>query len=193
MQKAIPTPDMGRRLMDEARVRCMADPATAVIFAHNGAMDNDVLAELLRKVEGSSLSAEEGQMVRKRLVNIMMEALDNMHRHALAILRDASFALLVRDPKGYVLTTGNAVPAATAILLAHRVEILNAMDPSDLKEHFLKIFKNEARSANGGAGLGLLTIARKSAAPIVTRASSLGPFTSFLTFEVRVDRPDVQA
>ena len=49
------------------------------------------------------------------------------------------------------------------------------------------------RSSNGGAGLGLLTMARKSAPPLVVLSDLLGPFTSYFTIEVRVgmdeDRP----
>jgi hypothetical protein len=95
--------------------------------------------------------------------------------------------MLVHDAKGYLLATGNAVPPATATLLTHRMGILNQMDPQDLREHFLKLLANNSRTQEGGSGLGLLAIARRSTRPMVARTSSLGPYTAFLSFEWRVE------
>jgi hypothetical protein len=187
LHNSVPLPEMGRRWLEEAKSRHLSDPAATVLFAHHGAMDHDTMTALVREVEGSIHLAEEKVFIRKRVVNVLIEALDNMHRHALGILSDASCALLLKDRRGYLLMTGNAVPPATAALLTHRVGILNEMDPLDLREHFLKLLSNGVRSVNGGSGLGLLTMARRSARPIIARTSSLGPYTSFLSFELRVD------
>lgn len=190
MHATLPLPDIGRRWLDEARERSLEDPASSVVFAHHGPIDHDMVEQLVRTAEGSSLFAEEGVAIRKRLINVLLEGLENIHHHALAILRDASFAVLVRERQGYVFTAGNAVPVATAALLTHRVSILNEMDGADLKEHYLKLFSNDARSINGGAGLGLLTIARKSVRPILTRTSPLGPYSAFFALELRVEQED---
>ena len=65
-------------------------------------------------------------------------------------------------------------------------DILNEMDEADLKEHYLKLLSNSARSEHGGAGLGLLTMARKSAKPIVVRTARLCSMAAFLIMEVRI-------
>lgn len=187
LHNSIPLPDIGRRWMEEARELHLTDPAASVLLEHCGSMDHDTMTDLVREVERSSLLSGEPASVRKRVINVLIEALDNMQRHAMGLLRDASCAMLVHDPKGYILATGNAVPPATATLLTHRIGILNQMDPQDLREHFLKLLANNKRTVNGGSGLGLLAIARRSARPIVARTSSLGPYTAFLSFEWRVD------
>ncbi len=187
LHNSIPLPDIGRRWMEEAKELHLTDPAARVLLEHCGAMDHDKMMDLVLAVERSSHMSGEPAAVRKRVVNVLIEALDNMQRHALGLLRDASCAMLVHDQKGYLLATGNAVPPATATLLTHRVGILNQMDPQDLREHFLKLLANNERTANGGSGLGLLSIARRSTRPIVTRTSPLGPYTAFLSFEWRVD------
>ncbi|MBK6891554.1 MAG: hypothetical protein IPH00_00020 [Flavobacteriales bacterium] len=50
----------------------------------------------------------------------------------------------------------------------------------------MKLLTNDSRSTNGGAGLGLLTLARKSVRPILTTSDTLGPFTSYFSFELPV-------
>lgn len=44
----------------------------------------------------------------------------------------------------------------------HRIAVLTEMSEVDLKEHFLKLLSNDGRTDRGGAGLGLVTMARKS-------------------------------
>lgn len=190
MDHAIPLPEMGHRWLDRAKSRLLGEPASVVVFEHSGVVYPDLIPDMLSAVESRSRACGDPVALRKRLVHVLVESMDNMCRHALGILGDASFALLVRDAEGYRFTTGNAVPCATATLLSQRVDILNSMGPEDLKEHYMKLLSNDARSANGGAGLGLLTLARKSIRPILTQSDRLGPFTSYFTFEMKVGGND---
>ena len=80
------------------------------------------------------------------MMNVLVEGLENVHHHSLPSHRDASFALLVRDDHGYRISFGNTVPLAMAALITHRVGIINEMDEADLKEHYLKLLSNSARS-----------------------------------------------
>lgn len=186
MDYAVPLPEMGHRWLSRAKTRFLSDPAAEVVLEHAGALPADGVPLLLRQAEERSHAEGDSIVLRKRLMHVVVEAVDNLCRHALGILGEASFALLVRDPAGYRLATGNAVPYATGMLLAHRVEILNLMDKQDLRDHHMMLLAGDARSANGGAGLGLLTLARKSAGPLVVTTDTLGPFTSYFTIEVRV-------
>ena len=186
MEHAIPLPEMSQRWLEKARSRLLVEPSDRLVFEHSGAVHADLIPNMLDRVEAHSHASGDTVMLRKRLIHILVESVDNMNRHALGILADASFALLVRNKEGYRFTTGNAVPFATAMLLSRRVEILNAMGAEDLKDHYMKLLANESRSLNGGAGLGLLTLARKSMRPIITTSDTLGPFTSFFSFELHV-------
>ncbi len=188
MEHAIPLPEMGPRWLDKTKTRFLADPSAALILEHSGVVRPDAVSGMLEQAEVHSYANGDPVVLRKRLMHVLVEAVDNLSRHALGILGDASFALLVRDSAGYRMATGNAVPFATGMLLAHRVEILNMMAREDLKEHYMKLLAGDARSSNGGAGLGLLTLARKSAGPLLASSDTLGPFTSYFTLEMRVGR-----
>ncbi|MBX2981970.1 MAG: DUF6272 family protein [Flavobacteriales bacterium] len=188
MTYAIPLPEMGQRWLDRTKSRFLADPTATLVMEHSGAVIPEEVPSMLELAEAQCYAHGDPVLVRKRLMHVLVEAVDNLSRHALGILNEASFALLVRDSSGYRMATGNAVPFATGMLLAHRVEILNLMAREDLKEHYMKLLAGDARSSNGGAGLGLLTLARKSAGPLVVNSDTLGPFTSYFTLEMRVGR-----
>ncbi len=179
--------DIGQKWLEDARTRAIESPSARVVMAYFGPIDHPKVEQLIAEAEAASLAMEEAMPTRKRMMNVLVEGLENVHHHSLPSHRDASFALLVRDDNGYRISFGNTVPLAMAALITHRVGIINEMDEADLKEHYLKLLSNSARSEHGGAGLGLLTMARKSTKPIVVRTARLCTEAAFLTLELKVE------
>lgn len=162
----------------------LAGTDEAVVFLHEGPVDHVRLEQLIELAEARSMEAMDGVMLRKRLMNVLVEGLENVHRHTPPEMADTGFALLVRKGDGYRIVLGNALPSASAALLAHRVEILNAMDEADLREHYLKLLANTGRTERGGAGLGLLTLARKSTRPMVMHTAARDASTVHIAIEL---------
>ncbi len=158
--------------------------ARAVVFDHHGAMGHDAVGTLLATAERTSLEANDPVALRKRLFNVLVEALENVHRHTPKDLEESVFALLVRRDGGYGLSVGNALPSASAAVLADRVATLNHMDEADLREHYLKLLANEGRTERGGAGLGLLTMVRKSGGNVKVYTLPRDERSSFLALEL---------
>jgi Family of unknown function (DUF6272) len=179
--------DIGQKWLEDARMRATEDPSAKVVMAYSGAVDHAKVQELIAEAEAASLTREEAMPTRKRMINVLVEGLENVHHHSLPSHREAAFVLLVREDSCYRIAFGNTVPMAMAALILHRVGIINEMDEADLKEHYLKLLSNSARSEHGGAGLGLLTMARKSAKPMIVRTAKLCPEAAFLTLELRIE------
>lgn len=171
-----------RHWADELAERLAA--AGEVVFAHRGPMEHAQLEQLLATAEEHSLVAKVGVSARKRLFNVLVEGLENVRHHTPEQLVDTAFAMLVHEEGGYRVFFGNAAPQITVALLSQRVSILNEMDEADLREHHLKLLANEGRTERGGAGLGLLTMARKSTGPILTHAFPRDNETAFVALEL---------
>ena len=165
-----------------------AAAGTRVLFEHHGAMEHGVVERLLAVAEEASMLAGDPVSIRKRLFNVLVEGLENMHRHTLPAHQESIYAALVIDADGYRLVFANALPVAMAALLTHRVDILNEMDEEALKSHYLTLLASEGRTERGGAGLGLLTMARKSERPIVVQVRNLDAKHAMMAMELRVDR-----
>lgn len=185
MDSSMPLSAMGRLWMDRAKARLLQVPDAIVVWAHCGPVGPDVLTALLAGAEEHSLAHGEALGMRKRMLQVVVEAVDNLQRHGMGAMCEADFALLVHDRHGYRLATGNAVPCSTGAVLMNRVEILGLMGPEDIKGHYMRVLAMNARTANGGAGLGLFTLARKGSA-LSASCASLGPFISYFTLEVSV-------
>ncbi len=159
-----------------------------VVLQHRGAITHEDIEGMVRRVEAHSLASSDGVVARKRLLNVLVESLENIRVHADPELAHTSFALLLAEPGAYRLIAGNALPAATAELLLHRTDVINQMTEADMKEHFLRLLSSEGRTERGGAGLGLITIARKSAKPVLAHSIPRDEESRYLLLEVRVLR-----
>ncbi|MCC6542239.1 MAG: hypothetical protein IT225_08475 [Flavobacteriales bacterium] len=161
-----------------------AEGSCRVLFVHQGELSRDELDRLIGVAEGHCLASLQSVATRKRLLNLLVEGLENVRCHTPADLADTAFAMLVFEQAGYRLFMGNAAPRIVVASMSHRIDILNDMDEADLREHHLKLLANEGRTERGGAGLGLLTMARKSTGPIITHAFPRDASTTFLALEL---------
>lgn len=135
---------------------------TRVVFALHGEVDHAVKERLVADAESYSIESADAVILRKRLFNVLVEGLDNLSHHTEAHHRASCFATLLDTGVAYRLFFGNTVQRSVAEMLMHRIAVLTEMSEVDLKEHFLKLLSNDGRTDRGGAGLGLVTMARKS-------------------------------
>lgn len=158
-----------------------------VVFEHTGPMHHADVDRSIGLAEAFSVQRNDPKAIRKRLVNVLVEALENLSRHVEDKDRDTTFARLGRSANSYVLVVGNALPMAVAAVLMSRVEILNDMDDEDLKQHYLGLLKNDSRTANGGAGLGLVTMVRRSGRPVQARCYPINEQQTLLVMELSME------
>lgn len=86
---------------------------------------------------------------------------------------------------GYVISVGNVVKEDAKTSLQHRIDELNEMDQDTLKQLYKQTLREGSFSEKGGAGLGLIEIARKSSDKLVYSFDSLTDSTYFFTFKVK--------
>ncbi len=164
------------------------ESADSVVLRLTGVVGHAELERFVQHAEAWSLEAADGVVTRKRLLNVLVEALENLRTHTDPALAHTSFAVLKADEQAYTLLVGNAMPSASAAVVSHRIEVLNAMSEPDLKQHYLLLLGNTGRTDRGGAGLGLITIARKSARPLNVTSRVRDEATRYLILEARILR-----
>lgn len=135
---------------------------TAVVFEVHGAIDQVVKERFMSEAESYSMRSCDSVVLRKRLINVLVEGLDNLSHHTPTEQQSTCFATLLDTGTAYRLVFGNTVQRSVAAMLLHRVAVLTEMSDADLKEHFLKLLSHDGRTGRGGAGLGLVTMVRKS-------------------------------
>jgi hypothetical protein len=162
-------------------------PSHTLVFDHEGRVEGGEVQLLLGQAESHSLAIGDVVSVRKRLFSVLVEGLENMHRHAHDQDGNAA-AALADDPEGYTIYMGNTVPVMLAAMMEHRIGLLNEMDDGSLKEHYLRLLSNEGRTERGGAGIGLFTMARKCSRPMRMHVMPLNEQLACMVLQIRVAR-----
>jgi len=140
-----------------------------VIHSYKGTISGDLITGLLNTVESKLESTNEKSKTKKKVYNVLVEALQNLYHHVeenpdIDELTDKKFAmfLLSKSGENYKITTGNFVKCEKSKLLKDRMEQINHLSQDELKILYKLILNNEEFSDKGGGGLGMIDIARKT-------------------------------
>ena len=135
-------------------------------YSYRGNFTHNIVNQILKLTDTNLKKSGNPNLIRKKVYFVMMECLQNVSRHQGKIddfsEEDSGLFILQKGPEKYTITTGNLINTEDMIFLKSRLEELNKLDKKKLKEHFTKIITEGKISDKGGAGLGLIAIARRS-------------------------------
>ena len=148
-------------------------------FARNSIMP--IIAMLEEQMKSIS---EESQS--KSFILILVEMLQNISRHAYDVL-DRSGILMITDTGGRIgMYSGNIVSTKDKIFLQNKINELNRMGETELKRLYKATLREGTFSEKGGAGLGLIEVARKASKPMIAKFDKLGNDRHFFTYLVHL-------
>ena len=141
-----------------------------VFFAYGGDIASGQINTILEKVEGKLVEVSASNKIRKKVLNIMVEGLQNLFHHSDDVPEDLVDALgnrygmvvVTGSVDDFKLTFGNFVSSDKEKFLTEKIEKINSLSEEDLKEMYKFILNYQKLSAKGGGGLGLIDMARKS-------------------------------
>lgn len=146
-----------------------------VALVYSGAFPDAHSARLIALCEAAFGEAPEQRTLRSRVAFVLVEAYQNVVRHAAyrAVPNNGQSLLVWRcSPQHCMVTTSNPLYAEEAKVLAAQLQELGALDADALKERYLERLQQKERTARGGAGLGLIELARRAGNPLRHR---IGP------------------
>ncbi len=134
-------------------------------YVYKGEFSEDIAHYLLllaeRNIERNQLKGR----LKKRVFHIMVESVQNITRHQDVIeeekLQKALFAIQ-KFRNYYLVTTSNLVRKNKVQYLKHKLETINSMSEEELNKFYKEVLMEDSFTPKGGAGLGLIEIARKS-------------------------------
>jgi hypothetical protein len=132
-----------------------------LMLAYRGVVTNENSIPLLMLLEKEMENSEFGFMGRKRLFMFVLESLQNVSRHG-SVDQYAGMSLVVysKTDNGYTVSTGNAVQAETGKILREKLQEINRLDSKEIREIYRQMLSVSEFSDKGGAGLGLLEMAK---------------------------------
>lgn len=134
-----------------------------LMFAYRGEVTGDNSVALLLLLEKEMELSEFSLLGRKRLFMFVLENLQNITRHA-STERDEVTSLVVynKTADGYTVSTGNVLKKREIKGLRQNLEKINSLDPESIREVYKAMLQDSNIGHKGGAGLGLIEMARKT-------------------------------
>jgi len=134
-----------------------------LMFVYRGMVTNINSLSLLMLLEKEMESSEFGFAARKRLFMFVLESLQNISRHT-SKTDHARMSVVAysKTDTGYSVATGNVIEAGKVPDLRKRLKLINSLDPSDVRAVYRKMLDESEFSNKGGAGLGLIEMAKKT-------------------------------
>lgn len=141
-------------------------------FIFNGDVSDDITDGIIRLTEFNVNNFEALAKMNRRISFIMVECFQNVVRHGKKESLDAEksgglFSARRMGDANYVSSI-NLIEMSEVELLREKLNQLNTIEKDKLKALYLEVLNNEELSAKGGAGLGLIQLARKAGQPIST-------------------------
>jgi hypothetical protein len=134
-----------------------------LMFVYRGVVTNENSVPLLMLLEKEMENSEFGFLGRKRLFMFVLESLQNVSRHGIQNRHsDMSLVVYSKKDNGYTVTTGNVLPSANIIGLKSKLDEINNLQADEIRNVYRQMLSNAQFSEKGGAGLGLIEMAKKT-------------------------------
>jgi hypothetical protein len=146
--------DLTRRIRDKMMKE-------RLMFAYRGVVTRENSIPLLTLLEKEMEDSDYGFIGRKRLFMFVLESLQNVSRHTSGDqYADMSLVVYSKTDRGYTVATGNVMSADASLLLKEKLEVINSLDATEIREIYRQMLSVAEFSDKGGAGLGLLEMAK---------------------------------
>jgi hypothetical protein len=134
------------------------------LLEYTGSLSQGRIEELLTKTEQLILQEKPGDKVLKRIYSVMVEALMNMMIHSPEDIqltkKHPPTATITKNNGHYIIYFGNMMENDFVNPLIDRINHINSLSRHELKKFYARQVMKARISDKGGAGLGLITIAK---------------------------------
>lgn len=169
--------------------------AQKLILVYEGDFTQETTKSILTMAERNLDSSGEDSGIKRKMFNVMVEALQNIVKHsseqglkAGSLVSKSAIFMISKDDTRYCVLTGNPIEKSNVAKLTEGLNNINAKDKEGLKEMYKDIIKNTQISEKGGAGLGFVDMARKSGEKLEFMFAEMNSEYDFFCLKVNIPR-----
>ncbi len=163
------------------------------ILMFKGVLTQDILV-LLAEMLANNLTNFSHLGSTKKMFSIFVELAQNIHRYSAERMdvdgKEVGCGIvLVNEYDGYYsIISGNIISQNQIENLSHHLELINKMDPDELKKLRKELLRKDRVQGKKGAGIGLIDIVRKANASIDYKIKPIREGVSFISFFIQLDK-----
>jgi len=162
-------------------------------LVYEGEFTQEIVKSILMLTERNLTYFGEQLSIKRKVFNIMVECLQNICRHGyeeenIDALKYAIFMIGMQDDH-YTILSGNFMLKNDIDSLRSKLEKINGLDKEGLKKLYKEIMLRGKRSPKGGAGLGLIDMARRSGQKLKFYFQDVEDNITFFSFQTIISKP----
>jgi hypothetical protein len=155
----------------QSRLHCISDThnnSLGVLVSYTGPLHEESGDAILLLTESAVAQSGAARKEMKRVCNVLIECTQNVHRHGWIDENGEIMLYLTIEhtPVGFQIQCGNIIDLDMAATLRSKLNNVNGMDHFELRKHYIEVLCEAGVSEKGGAGLGLMSMAKRCAGPI---------------------------
>ena len=137
------------------------------LFYYKGCVGSKRVTNILEKVEAIMAEKNFPLKERKRILNILIELVQNLFHHGEKFDIDDAFKsygslIFNKDGEGIKIISGNFIKIEKLKIFTDYIDHMNSLGAEELKILYRKVLSNRHFSEKGGGGLGIINMIRKS-------------------------------
>ena len=161
-------------------------------LVYEGEVTQDITKTFTALTEKSLSKNAESNIVQKKVFNVMVECLQNISKHADSLNDEdeerRGIVMVSKGEDSYNIITGNVIKNEKVPDLKKSLEHINSLDKEGLSSLFKQQIKETTISDKGGAGLGLIDIAKKTGSKLTYQFKELNQNVSFFILTSTIKR-----
>jgi hypothetical protein len=165
-------------------------------FIYQGTFNDEITGRIIDISEYNIQNQFEENRISHKVSFLLAECFQNVIKHA------ENTALKIANPeqtgifitrnigKSYYISSANLIENKEIPNLKHKLEQINNMTPEDLKKLYINVLSNQEFNSRGGAGLGLIEMARKSGQKLDFDFEQVDQTFSYFYLQIKLNTPD---
>ena len=162
-------------------------------FVYQGNFDDKITDRIIDISESTIASKQEQHKISNKVSFLLAECFQNIIRHGdfhdgLSTIPAGIFVTRYIN-KSYYISSANLIANKYVEELRSKLELLNQMSPEDLKRLYIEVLTNNQLTNKGGAGLGLIEMARKSGQKLAFEFEEVDENYSYFYLQIKLKSP----
>lgn len=137
-----------------------------LIMVYKDEISSQTLDRILSITEFKINHLIDEKSIKKKMFNVLVEAVQNILKHGegspKVMEHYKSMLVIGREAGAFFIITGNVLKRDKMEGLVNRLESINSLDDIGLRKLYNQTIQENPFSEKGGAGLGLIDMARKT-------------------------------
>ncbi len=142
-----------------------------ILIEHVGDFTSQYIDSVLPEMEHELQDKIEAENIRKKVFHCFIECAQNLFHHVepekeigkkYGCSRMGAIVMSKEGDKTCRISTGNFIPCEKEDVLKKQIDKINALSEAELRNLYRETMNNKKFSEKGGAGIGMIDMARKS-------------------------------